>query len=623
MHAYVNKLMRWQLSLCLLASTAVLAHQPVSLLHGMADACAGMLETGSLPLQPGLLAADAVQLTVQSDPSAGRGRLTAIALNDEGGIGGELWHSSDLPPLSADQLHLWPVRASGEDAGRPIPELLDWLRGEPQAGLPVLARPGVLVGRSLLLVHPKIPASLPGSPDDADWQRQRENFPALVLAGDGHGLLWAFSAGNQGVLTAGDVWQTFLPASQQARLMERAQAVVTHQAIAGIEGELMQVDLPLGGIWHTLVVGSAGAGGKGLFVLRLFDASLGARPAPLWEGHPQREGWESVGHIHTAPRIAWHGSRALLITGNGFGSREGQAVLIIADAATGELIRQLPVGRAGDNGLAAPQLLLDAQGQLQAAWAGDLHGNLWRFELAGDSAQWHVAFAGQPLFAAGTDQPITQAAQVLPHPHGGHMLLFGTGRWLEAADFGDATPQSVFGIWDKPGEGPLQHNQLQPQVLSDQGGVRHIEQQLLDWSSRRGWQLNLPVVGGRAEKLVQTPQLQGHRLLLQTRQMGLDGCSGQDWVWLLDGWSGGVLPGVLTAGSDSAAALLQATGTPAHHRLLPVAAGTPLASSTRPSGRLPACQPATPLMLRQRGGQQLLELPESCRWQRLQWRQLL
>jgi type IV pilus assembly protein PilY1 len=116
-----------------------------------------------------------------------------------------------------------------------------------------------------------------------------------------------------------------------------------------------------------------------------------------------------------------------------------------------------PCSFKGSNGLATPQLVdLDGNGVPDVAYAGDLQGNVWKFDLGSTkSGEWKVGFSGQPMFAARRSppaapvpQPITSAPYVVPHPAGGVMVVVGTGRNLTDADRTSIDLQSLYGLWD-------------------------------------------------------------------------------------------------------------------------------------------------------------------------------
>ena len=87
-------------------------------------------------------------------------------------------------------------------------------------------------------------------------------------------------------------------------------------------------------------------------------------------------------------------------------------------------------------------------GSALAAYAGDLQGNLWRFDLR--------ALTVQRLFTAhddaGTVQPIAHAPKVVFAPGGGYLVIFGTGKFIEQADtlVSSFKPQTIYAIHDRP-----------------------------------------------------------------------------------------------------------------------------------------------------------------------------
>jgi type IV pilus assembly protein PilY1 len=164
--------------------------------------------------------------------------------------------------------------------------------------------------------------------------------------------------------------------------------------------------------------------------------------------------------------------RPVVIFGNGYNSRSGKAVLYIVDIATGKLIRKIDTGAGDDNGLSVPALIdVNLDRCIDYAYAGDLKGNLWKFDLrANRPDQWGVAYGEdfdrdgvidasqgdrpQPVFQAGPQQPITGRPDIMAMAGAcapqapGYMVIFGTGRYLGASDRNDTHRQSIYGIWD-------------------------------------------------------------------------------------------------------------------------------------------------------------------------------
>src|SRR5690606_35864589 len=85
-------------------------------------------------------------------------------------------------------------------------------------------------------------------------------------------------------------------------------------------------------------------------------------------------------------------------------------------------------------------------GNFDTVYAGDLKGNLWRFDLATSTAT--------RLYTTRTGQPITAAPLVAKNPYKPPetWVFFGTGRYLSMADTSataNQTVQSWYGIIDR------------------------------------------------------------------------------------------------------------------------------------------------------------------------------
>ncbi len=157
----------------------------------------------------------------------------------------------------------------------------------------------------------------------------------------------------------------------------------------------------------------------------------------------------------------------VVIFSNGYDSTNERAVLFVLNPADGTEMTRIDTGvgspgPGGDcNGLSNPALIdIDLDQKVDFAYAGDLLGNMWKFDLRdSDAANWDVAYydgtTPKPLFQAknalGHRQPITMKPDVMRHCIAnkfGYMVLFGTGRHLGNADFADNSVQTLYGIWD-------------------------------------------------------------------------------------------------------------------------------------------------------------------------------
>jgi type IV pilus assembly protein PilY1 len=180
------------------------------------------------------------------------------------------------------------------------------------------------------------------------------------------------------------------------------------------------------------------------------------------------------------------------------GSVSNKAVLYALDALTGAVLNKLETADAGGvraNGLSPPALLYAAGKRLIHAYAGDLRGRLWRFDLAGPPSTWTVGFAGSPLFTAtgpgGREQPITAKPRIASDRLSGRIILFGTGRLLTSADPRNHWIQTVYGVFDRFSGGTATRSDLTAQtIVSDTAGSRTVSDNPVPPGSS-GWYLDL------------------------------------------------------------------------------------------------------------------------------------
>ncbi|NDY91725.1 pilus assembly protein [Ideonella livida] len=277
--------------------------------------------------------------------------------------------------------------------------------------------------------------------------------------------------------------------------------------------------------WTNMVLSSMGSGGRSVSALVVPtddpSAIVGA-DAVQWELRDDPD----LGHVTADFRVGkvqGSGGGWYAFIGNGIHSPSGVGALLVVDLRTGAVVRRLYVPATATNGLMGVRLLRNAHQEVYAAYAGDLLGNLWRFDFRGPSPDdWQVGFSGQPVFkatdASGAPQPITAAPNVKVHPRKGHLVLFGTGKLLDESDLAVSQVQSLYGIWDDTEEGQSSVGQDSPfkslwdagragrQALQTQTVDRPIQvegetqyvltQNPVDWETQQGWVLDLTRASG-------------------------------------------------------------------------------------------------------------------------------
>jgi len=249
-----------------------------------------------------------------------------------------------------------------------------------------------------------------------------------IYVGANDGMLHAFDAVNGAEVVA------FIPSMVMSNLSRLAEDPYNHYYF--VDGPLTIGDAHYDDAWHSVLVGGLGAGGKGYFALDVTDptASSDTEAANkfLWEFHNGSTGGQNVGYSYARPSIVrLKSGKWAAIFGNGYISADGKASLYVVNIQTGELIKELVVNGGANNGLSSPTVIdSSGDGYIDTAYAGDLNGNVWKFDLESTGhGSWAVALSGWPLFTTTSGQAITTAPEV-----GRHKLPM-LRHWIRASGF--------------------------------------------------------------------------------------------------------------------------------------------------------------------------------------------
>lgn len=306
----------------------------------------------------------------------------------------------------------------------------------------------------------------------------------FIAVGANDGMLHVFDADSGNELYA------YVPSMLMDKLA--ALSVDGYDHTYYVDGAPTVVDAFYGGAWHTVLTGGLSAGGQGIYALDVTtlpgstdEAALAASKV-LWEFSDAND--VDMGYTYSQPNIVrLANGKWAAIFGNGYNntkadgraSTTGTAVLYVVDIETGALIKKLdtkegsskdPLGLNRPNGLSiAAPVDVDGDFIVDYVYAGDLFGNLWKFDLSDTNpTKWKIPYGPvskpTPLFRARGDatppktdpltaQAITTRPQIIRHPDGkgGLLVLFGTGKYFEVGDNSavDQTTQSFYGVWDR------------------------------------------------------------------------------------------------------------------------------------------------------------------------------
>ncbi len=411
-----------------------------------------------------------------------------------------------------------------------------------------------------------------------------------VYVGGNDGMLHGFNA------KTGVEEFAFIPSAVFPKLNKLTGTNYSHEYY--VEGSPTVADVYDGTAWRTILVGTLKAGGKSVFAL---DITTPGSEKLLWEFDDSKltlkDDTVKMGYSFSQPTIArLHSGKWAVVFGNGYesaGNTNGKAALFIVDAVTGALAKTLQVQGTDtvSNGLSTPKLGdFNADGVADYAYAGDLQGNMWRFNLMRDRsgaslvapfkrdddgdaalAEFKVSYSGKPLFRAlatnGTSrQAITSAPSLVRHPTGvGYLVIFGTGKFYETGDKdGDKSmAQTVYGIWDEEtlgynGSAPdISRSNLQVQTVTGTISVtngtdtrqgRLISSNDIRWKAaggkpkQNGWYLNLVQADG--EMVVENMAQLGRTVFFQSLVPNDDPCGDgtSNWTYAINPFTGGRTP---------------------------------------------------------------------------------
>jgi type IV pilus assembly protein PilY1 len=358
----------------------------------------------------------------------------------------------------------------------------------------------------------------------------------------------------------------YVPSAVMADLPKLTDLAYTHRYF--VDGPPTVGDVFYNNAWHTLLVAGMRAGAKGLFALEVTD------PSQFSEGNAASiVRWEfqdpDMGYVLGQPLLVkTNNGRWSVVVSGGYnvGNTSGHAFLFVIDAETGSLVAKIDTGSgsaASPNGLSAPGVIdINGDGIADIAYAGDLDGNLWKFDLFSTlPGSWALSNGGVPLFSAGAGHAITARPDITKFTAGGFLVAFGTGRYVASADNTDLTTQRIYAVRDTGNAGTVSFSSLLQQSITGTGTggdgntyrfSTHAVGQPGDYvsagdntidmatyqSAKSGWYVNLPDSG---ERVVADARFRGGRAIFTSLVPDVSSpCAygGSGWVIELDAMTG-------------------------------------------------------------------------------------
>jgi type IV pilus assembly protein PilY1 len=329
------------------------------------------------------------------------------------------------------------------------------------------------------------------------------------------------------------------------------------------DGEMVVSDVKIGSDWKTVLVGTTGRGpAKAVYALDVTDPD---DITLLWErsaGDGQTNS-NYIGRIVGKPVIARvSGGSWVALMGNGYNSAYNKPALLQFDLATGGLsVYNTDTGGSTGDGLSPPAVWISddtlSENISTQAYAGDLHGNVWAFDLDADGG------AGSKIFTAknsdGTKTlPITAGLVAAKNKADGSVwVFFGTGSVLSTFDVGDGV-QTWYGlivqgtnkVSASTTRADLKKRQIVAENVASDGRLASrgippaTDGDMAGENPPKGWYIDLLPPSGTAqgERMVTPNQFQGS-LLIGTSRLPTgneDPCnpSGSGWIMAVNPFTG-------------------------------------------------------------------------------------
>jgi type IV pilus assembly protein PilY1 len=322
---------------------------------------------------------------------------------------------------------------------------------------------------------------------------KRERAPTVYVAAN-DGMLHAFDGGT------GHERFAYVPNA----VIENFRLTRSTQFEGGftpsVDDRPLVTDVFINAKWRTVLLGSLRLGGRGVYLLDINEPPISTTvtesalaAVPLWEytnAAPEGDSTgdcavggrhcSSLGYTYESINIARlnYDHKWVALVSSGYFPIDGtdpasnspkanQTSLLVIDLATGTLIREIVTSSAPQTadrsfGLSQP-IVMDTGTDFidDVAFAGDLAGNLWRFDLSSDDpADWKVdlmfttygAGGGATPGTAGVagERPISSAPLVMSDSTGREpIIIVGSGKFIGLPDRVASIPQqSFYGVED-------------------------------------------------------------------------------------------------------------------------------------------------------------------------------
>lgn len=429
---------------------------------------------------------------------------------------------------------------------------------------------GDIVNAKLVVVGPpSLNLSDASNPGYSSYKSSNSKRANVVVAATNQGMVHVIDGSLTGA-TAGKELFAYVPGSTFAGptatpavngLQSLGNPNFVHYYMVDAPPVAMDVDFGNTGgsvgtpAWRSIVVGGMGKGGRSIYALDVTDTSSIASDADaagkvLWEFSGT-----DMGYTFGEPLVTKLGKYGwVVMVASGMNNTTGKSHVYVLNARTGALIKTIDTPTAGTTDVAddgtpgAPSGMTQltayypdlTSAQAEAVYAGDLRGNVWRFDMTDKDGNYPAPTKIARALDGTTPLPITTHVLPVAHPvTNRRYVTFGTGKLLAANDINSAQVQRMYAVLDGTAgkfaaAGDLPTGISFPIGLSQLAQLTDVTKPtVINYKTQAGWYMNVD----SGYRIITDPAyFQGTVTFAATRPTSDDACSptGSSRVYALD-----------------------------------------------------------------------------------------
>lgn len=376
-----------------------------------------------------------------------------------------------------------------------------------------------------------------------------------------------YAAANDGMLHAfdqstGDEKWAYIPSFVMPKLYKLGDTGYANNHQFLVDGSPVMADIYVDSAWKTILIGGLNSGGRGYYAL---DITNPAAPSLLWEYSET-----DLGYTYGNPVVTKKADGTWVVmfaSGyNNVNPGDGNGHLYMLEANTGTLLQKISTLVAGSavgststpSGLAKinTYVELDTDNVTKLVYAGDLLGNVWRFDINSSVKPYLSALQLAELKVGTTPQPITTRPALADVTYNGakyKVVFVGTGKYLGTSDLANTDVQTIYALkdeWSETGLGNVRTSVSPAMVVQNgtatvsntQGAIVSGTNRSVNWTTDAGWYLDLI---GSGERVSVSPLLVLNALYVGTNVPKNDACTvgGTSWLYKLDIAKGSAIAG--------------------------------------------------------------------------------